>query len=90
MLTLTLVPYLYIIPAVIMAVTAWAFVHFYEENAWFFSFLAVTVFIIYPLWVWGLGAFPAHLNLESPALVVACLGLAVIGALTGAIEDGTW
>ncbi|MEK7109377.1 MAG: hypothetical protein AAB919_02995 [Patescibacteria group bacterium] len=91
MLMPALILYLYIIPVLAMVFGSWAYVYFYEENLGFLVSLGVAVLVVYPLWVWWLGAWPVHLmSLETALLVIACFVLAVIGAAVAAMTDGTW
>ena len=91
MLMPALALYLYLIPVLVIIFGSWAYVYFYEENLGFLVSLGVAVLVVYPLWVWRLGAWPVHLvSPETAALMFACFVLAVIGAATAAVTDGTW
>lgn len=90
MLTPSLALYLYLIPIVVMLLGAWVYVFFWGEDSWIYPLIAVAVLIVYPLWVWWWGVFPAQLDTEAFILLVMCLGLAVIGTATAALTDGTW
>ena len=91
MLILALAPYLYVIPAAVMALGAWAYVFFFGEDLWLYALMSLAVLVVYPLWRWWWGSLPTEfVSMESLAALVACLGLAAVGGSAAAITDGTW
>jgi len=91
MLEPSLVLYVYLIPLAMMTFGTWVSVFIYGETSWLYAFIAAAVLIVYPLWLWWWNVLPTEpLSIESLAVMVTCLGLAVIGGATAAITDGTW